>query len=96
MLRLKNQVYDSLSAASGGGKFGLGPISAGEASDIVDLVMDMRSILMEELDSGIPDDDSPVPTPTSAAEPPRSQPSQGTSSTYQKMLAKARAAKKQK
>ncbi len=72
-------------------------LSTFQASDIVDLVMDMRSILMEELDSGIPDGDvSPVlPTTgsTSAAELPRSQPSAGTSSTYQKMLAKARAKK---
>ena len=126
---LLRKVYDSLSAASGGGKFGLGPISAGEvrscmnscmqlcsrvthethvsnslflcefqADDIADLVMDMRVILMEELDSGIPDgDDSPVESPSSNTiePPPISGSSGGTSSTYQKMLAKARAAKKQ-
>ena len=63
-----------------------------QADEIADLVMDMRAILMEELDSGIPDsDDSPVePLPTSDATS-----SGGTSSTYQSMLAKARAAKKQ-
>ena len=68
-----------------------------QADDIADLVMDMRAILMEELDSGIPDcdDSSAEPLPTSNTEPPSSKSSGGTSSTYQKMLAKARAAKKQ-
>jgi len=56
----------------------------------------MRGVLMEELDSGIPEDEaSPVPTiTTTTAEPVKKTSSGSTSSKYQDMLAKARAAKK--
>jgi hypothetical protein len=67
-----------------------------QASEIADLVRDMRSVLMEELDSGIPEADvSPVPSPIPSG-PKGAPPSGSTSSTYQQMLAKARAAKDRK
>ncbi len=66
-----------------------------QASEIADLVRDMRSVLMEELDSGIPEAVmSTVPSPSPSG--PEVSRSESTSSTYQQMLAKARAAKDRK
>jgi len=102
------KVYEALENASGDGKLGLGPIGASEvrtntnpsthtpfkvplhspvsllrqASELADLVVGMRGMLLEELDSGIP-----VAL--------NSEESASASSTYQQMLAKARAKKSQ-
>jgi hypothetical protein len=59
-----------------------------QASDLSELVSEMRVILMEELESGIPEDTISVTSPDSA-----SNESSSTVSTYQQMLAKARAKK---
>mmetsp|Transcript_16238 Transcript_16238/g.24538 ORF Transcript_16238/g.24538 Transcript_16238/m.24538 type:complete len:589 (+) Transcript_16238:177-1943(+) len=81
------KVYDALGNASGDGKFGLGPVTSEEASDLVDLIYEMRDILMEELETGIPE---PSLTETMSANNPGVE---STTSKYQQMLAKARAGK---
>jgi len=53
---LKGKVYNALDSASGDGKLGLGPISSKEASELSNMVGEMRNVLMEELDTGIPED----------------------------------------
>jgi len=50
------KAYDALKATEGDGKFGLKKgISDGELSTVSDLLIDMRKVLMEELDTGIPE-----------------------------------------
>jgi hypothetical protein len=48
------KVYESLKAISGDEKFGIRDVSTEEISDIRESLIDMREVLMEELDSGIP------------------------------------------
>ncbi len=82
-----NEIYDKVKAASGEGRLGLrSDLSSEEASQLADGLMEMRGILMEELDAGIPD-----PEPAQGA-----QDSSGENSTiskYQQMLAKAKTEK---
>lgn len=85
---LLRKVYDALGNASGDGKFGLGPITSEEASNLAGLVYEMRDVLMEELETGIPE---PSPTETVSV---TEATGQDTTSKYQQMLAKARANKK--
>jgi len=86
---LLRKVYDALGNASGDGKFGLGPITSEEASNLAGLVYEMRDILMEELDTGIP-----IPSATEVDSVDEAT-FENTTSKYQQMLAKARADKKQ-
>ena len=79
-----NEIYQKVSNAAGDGRLGLrSDLTSQEAAELADGLMDMRAILMEELDAGIPD-----PEPESAQAS-----TEGTMSTYQQMLAKARAEK---
>jgi hypothetical protein len=76
------EIYEKVKAASGDGNLGLrSDLTAAEATDLADQLVDMRSILMEELDSGIPEPVAVVSQESSA------------SSRYQEMLAKARSEK---
>ena len=76
------EIYEKVKAASGDGNLGLrSDLTAAEATDLADQLVDMRSILMEELDSGIPEPVAAVSQESS------------TSSRYQEMLAKARSEK---
>jgi hypothetical protein len=59
-----------------------------QASDLSELVSEMRAILMEELESGIPEQTLSVASPDSSENE-----SASTVSSYQQMLAKARAKK---
>jgi hypothetical protein len=45
------KVYDSVKSISGKGKYGLRDLAADEIAHIKDVLMDMRGILMEELNS---------------------------------------------
>jgi len=48
--------YDTLKASEGGGKFGLKKgISGSEISHVSEVLSDMRTLIMEELDTGIPE-----------------------------------------
>ena len=48
------EIQSKLKAAAGEGKFGLKDLSKEEASSLGDALVDMRTLLMEELDAGIP------------------------------------------
>jgi len=89
------QVYSKLENAKGGGKMGVRQdLSADEASDLASDIADMRALLVDELENGIPDDSGSSPSsPTPGA---GDSPSGGSSSRYQEMLAKARAEKESK
>jgi hypothetical protein len=88
--KVLQSVYDQIQAASGGGKLGLKEeMTAAEAEALMNGIQDMRAILMEELESGIPD---PEPTAATRASPKASGES-STASKYQEMLAKARVEK---
>lgn len=89
------EIYEKIELASGDGRLGLrSDLTAGEATDLADQLVNMRSVLMEEMDSGIPQDSDPVNVETSAEswDNAISQESSA-SSRYQEMLAKARAGK---
>jgi hypothetical protein len=76
------QVYNKLKAASGDGKMGLRQgLDPKEASELADGIAEMRSLLVGELDTGIPE-----PTSSEASATPTSQ-------SYQELLARARAEK---
>jgi hypothetical protein len=76
------QVYNKLKAASGDGKMGLRQgLDPNEASELADGIAEMRSLLVGELDTGIPER-----TSSEASATPTSQ-------SYQELLAKARAEK---
>jgi hypothetical protein len=82
-----NEIYQKVSNAAGQGRLGLrSDLTSQEAAELADGLMDMRAILMEELDAGIPD-----PEPESTQGAPAS--TDGTVSKYQQMLAKARTEK---
>jgi hypothetical protein len=88
--KVLQSVYNQIKAVSGGGKLGLKEgMTADEAEALIDGIQDMRAVLMEELESGIPD---PEPTAATSASPNASGES-STASKYQEMLAKARAEK---
>lgn len=81
-------VYDSLEASSGDEKFGLKPLSSDEAVDLANKLVDMKAMLIEELDTGIP-------LATSGSETKNDSAFAG-GSKYQQMLAKAKAEKEAK
>lgn len=47
-------VYDKLKNVAGDGKYGLRDIEPDEVSSIKDALLDMRGVMMDELDNGIP------------------------------------------
>jgi hypothetical protein len=84
--RALEEIYGSVKAAHGGGSLGLrSDLTPGEASQLADDLVDMRRMLMEELESGIPDP-SPVGGSTGSSD-------ESSASRYHAMLAKARAEK---
>mmetsp|Transcript_7875 Transcript_7875/g.19660 ORF Transcript_7875/g.19660 Transcript_7875/m.19660 type:complete len:143 (-) Transcript_7875:58-486(-) len=93
-----DKVYDSVQSAHGDGKFGArNDITPEEASQLADQLIEMRTVLMEELDAGIPGSGSEPSTRNKkqeSAESSSSAPSPSSSvSKYQQMLAKAKAQK---
>ena len=83
-----DQIYISLTQAAGDGKLGLkADLDPKEASNLIEKIEEMRDILMEEIESGIP-----IPEPQEI-EIPSEIPKSSTTSKYQQMLAKARAEK---
>jgi hypothetical protein len=79
-------VFEKLSAAVGSGKMGLREdLKPAEASSLADDIADMRVLLVDELDNGIPESNG------ENTEMPNT--SEDSSSKYQQMLAKARADK---
>jgi hypothetical protein len=77
-----------LEASSGDEKFGLKPLSSDEAVDLANKLVDMKAMLIEELDTGIP-------LATSGSET-KSDSAFAGGSKYQQMLAKAKAEKEAK
>ena len=87
--KVLEEIYSEIKSASGDGRLGLkSDLSQDDASRVANKIEEMRSLLMEELDAGIPD--AKASTVPAAAE---SSPSSSAGSKYQQMLAKARAAK---
>ena len=79
-------VYEKLKNAVGDGKMGLREdLSPEDAEDLANDISQMRMMLVEELESGIPESSS------AAAAAAKSSSSPSTTSKYQEMLAKARA-----
>jgi len=90
-----DDIYNRLQGAHGDGTLGLRPdLTSEDASELADKLAEMRGILMEELDAGIPDPNDTAPAPATQ-QAKASAPSDGTStvSKYQQMLAKAKAEK---
>ena len=87
-------IYSKLEATAGNGKLGLREnLTPEEASDLADSIVELRSILMDELDNGIPQEGAPGHQNSAAsAQSSQSASSSGSSTTsrYQEMLAKAR------
>jgi uncharacterized FAD-dependent dehydrogenase len=48
-------IYDTLQSTAGDEKYGLREIGSDEITHIKEVLKDMRSVLMEELDNGIPE-----------------------------------------
>lgn len=48
-------VFETLKSAVGDEKYGLREIGSDEVAHIKDVLLDMRSVLMDELDNGIPE-----------------------------------------
>merc|ERR1712232_685970 len=89
--KVLERTYEKLKAASGGGNLGLrSDLTAVETTELADELVDMKSILMEELDSGIPHH---KPGDTSQAWDNAIGQESAAASRYQQMLAKARAEK---
>jgi hypothetical protein len=85
------QIYNDLKEASGNAKLGLnGQLSGEEASNLANRMDEMRSLLMSELESGIPD---PEPEPVQVVGGTAVPEASSSVSKYQQMLAKAKAAK---
>jgi hypothetical protein len=82
--RALDEIYESVKAAHGEGSLGLrGDLTQAEATKLADQLVDMRNLLMQELEAGIPD---PDPVDASVSD-------DSSASRYQEMLAKARAEK---
>jgi hypothetical protein len=82
-------IYDKIKAASGNGSLGLrSDLTSSEGSVLAGEISTVRSILMQELDAGIP---NPEQLPEKASAP--SDAGSSSASKYQQMLAKARAEK---
>lgn len=80
-------IYNTLQAAGGDGKMGLrDDLSSAEATEVADGIAEMRAIMMEELETGVPESTT-GPAPAVVAAP------EQTISRYQQMLAEAKAEK---
>lgn len=89
-------IYESVKSAHGDGKLGLrSDITPEEASQLADQLIEMRSMLMGELEAGIPDPGSEPKRRQQASRAVSTSSSAMTStgSKYQQMLAKAKAQK---
>lgn len=86
------KAYEKIESASGNGKLGLrSDLTSSEATELADELVGMGKILMEELDTGIPD---PEPEIDSLEAPDNAVGEESSvTSRYQQMLAKARAEK---
>lgn len=88
------KIYNKIKNASGSGSLGLrSDLTTSEASDLADDLVQMRSILMDELDAGIPDPGTSIPEPSPVKARPSVEVKSSTASKYQQMLAKAKAEK---
>ncbi|CAJ1949504.1 unnamed protein product [Cylindrotheca closterium] len=86
------KIYDQVKAASGNGSLGLrSDLTSSEASDLADSLVEMRSVLMKELNEGIPavGEGGAQPVVTKAAPAAKSS----AATRYKEMLAKAKAEK---
>ena len=62
------QVYDKLKASQGDEKFGLKGLSETEISTLGETLLDMRGILMDELDGNVPSAPSKASSPASSSD----------------------------
>ena len=92
------EIYQRVKSAGGNGKMRLRPdISPEEAKDLKDSLSDMRTLLVDELHSGIPEGTETESSPSEATAPEEaSSESSSTTSKYKQMLEKARAEKEAK
>lgn len=90
--KILEKIYNNVKMAAGDGSLGLkSDLSSEEAAELADQLQEMRGILMEELNSGIPDEGAPASKPKEVA---KAASASGSSvSNYKQMLAKARAEK---
>ena len=89
------EILENVASAAGDGSLGLrSDLTTAEASILAENLSEVRGILMEELDAGIPDPSEPERKPKSTSK--ESAPEPSGASRYQEMLAKARAAKELK
>ena len=87
--KVLEEIYNEIKSASGDGRLGLKKnMSQEDASRVANSLEDMRSLLMQELETGIPD-----PEPSVVLANGDDSASSSAASKYQEMLAKARAAK---
>jgi hypothetical protein len=88
------EIYEKIKAAGGDGPMGLRTdISEEEAQDLQDSLTDMRTLLVDELHSGIPEESNEAQVePQLDAVPDEETPNtaSSTASTYRKMLQRAR------
>jgi len=88
------KLYEVVQSASGDGKLGLrSDLTADEASALADELVGMRTILMQELEAGIPEPGEEAPEPAKAPAKKKPVSETSTASKYQQMLEKARAEK---
>ena len=88
------EIYDKIKSSSGNGSLGLrSDLTSTEASSLADDLVQMRSILMGELDAGIPDPGTSIPDTLPVKASPSVEAESSSTSKYQQMLAKARAEK---
>ncbi|KAL3944535.1 MAG: hypothetical protein SGBAC_001403 [Bacillariaceae sp.] len=87
------KIYAQVKAASGNGSLGLrSDLTASEAGDLADTLVEMRGVLMQELNEGIPAVGEAVePQPVASKAAPAAKGS--AASRYKEMLAKAKAEK---
>jgi hypothetical protein len=87
-------IYAKLQAAAGDGKMGLRPdLTPEETAELADAIADMRMLLVDELENGIPAANSSSSTTAATA---TAAAASSSTSKYQEMLAKARAEKESK
>lgn len=86
--QMLQEIYERLKSAGGNGKMGLdASLSAADAKELKDALSDMRTLLVDELHSGIPAPSEEGATPEGS--------SKSFTSLYQKMLGKAREEKEE-
>lgn len=99
--QMLQEIYERVQNAGGPGKMGLKPdLSADEASDLQDALADMRTLLVDELHSGIPENneasDETGEAPLAEEDDETAAAPSSTASKYKQMLEKARAEKEAK